>query len=721
MLEVIPMLVRAELTAVDELTVRLAESRPVGEMRASDLLILTEAGREIPVSTLKPKSARDGHARTFRLRTAVQLDLTRHRYRVRTPDGSETAVQVDRLLVDPARFYDRDAVMGAVCNPQHTTFCLFAPTARSVRVVIADGPEGSAGAATHHLHRTDKGLWRLQLDGDYRGKFYGYRVSSPTGGTAAEMTDPSALCACGRCPRTMLVHLEDTNPPGFDPSWQPKLDSYADAVVYELSVRDFTIAANSGVRHRGLFLGLTESGTTLPDDDTVKTGLDHLVELGITHVQLMPVQDFYNEETFEGTYDWGYMPVHFNSPDGWFATEVIGDARIRELKQAVQAFHDRGIAVCMDVVYNHTAGKAPFEGIVPGYYYRMTRDGGFSNGSGCGNEFDSESPMGRKFMIESLCYWVTQYGIDGFRFDLMGLHAPKTMYSIRDALKRIKPNIMIYGEPWTAAETTLRHTTDRQQVRGTGIAAFNDGFRDAIKGDRDGGGLGFIQAGERIDGIKDGVAGSVSGWAEHPTDAVQYCAVHDNLTLWDKLAQSVSGAPDEIKKRMQCFAGLTGLTAQGLAFIHSGQEFCRSKQGNSNSYNAPDEINQIDWSLKKSNAEVFAYYRGLIALRRVHPLFRLRTGDQVRRQLTFIDEVPHHKCLAYTLDADQLPGEPWSAALVLLNGDSNDQTFALPKGRWSVHADHRQASVEPLRQADGSVSLPAHSGMVLAQPPSGSI
>lgn len=670
---------------------------------------------EVPVSAVKPKFARDDRAKTFRLRTAAALDFTRHDYRVRTSGGGEAAVQVGRLLADPARFYDENAVMGAACTPRGTTFRLFAPTARSVRVIIAQCPDGSDKPVAHIMERADKGLWRLHLDGDHRGKFYGYRVSSAGGGTAAEVTDPSAVCACGLRTRSLLVHLEDTNPPGFDPSWQPKPDAYVDAVVYEMNVRDFTIAANSGVRRRGLFLGLTETGSTLPDDPAVKTGIDHLTELGVTHVQLMPVQDFLNEETFDGTYDWGYMPMHFNSPDGWFATEPIGDARIREFKQAVQAFHDRGIAVCMDVVYNHTAGEASFERIVPGYYYRMTRDGGFSNGSGCGNEFDSESPMARKFMIESLCYWVTQYGIDGFRFDLMGLHAPKTMGQIRDTLKRIKPNIMIYGEPWTAAGTTLRHTTDRRQVRGTGIAAFNDSFRDAIKGDRDGGGPGFVQVGERIDGVKDGVAGSIGSWTEHPTDTIQYAEAHDNLTVWDKLVQSAPDVPDDIKKRMQCLAGFIVLTAQGIAFIHSGQEFCRTKQGNNNSYNAPDEINQIDWSLKRSNADVFAYYRGMIALRKAHPLFRLRTGDEIRRRLAFIDDVPCHKCVAYTLDGADLPGELWSAALVLLNGDSNDQTFTLPQGRWSVHADHERASIDPFRETDGSVTLQSHSGMMLSR------
>ncbi|MFH0980367.1 MAG: type I pullulanase [Planctomycetota bacterium] len=716
MAEVNSRLVYAELSSTDEVMVRFAERCPCDEVRADDFVILNDGGLEIPVQAVRPMFAREGRAKTYALRAAHMLDFTMHSYRVRTPHAGEAVVQVGRLLADPTKFYDPDAVMGAVCTPPGTTFRLFAPTARSVRLVIADRPDPRDPGVTHSMQRGDKGIWHLHLDGDWHGKFYSYRVSTPGGGTTEEVSDPSAVCACGNRPRTLLVHLPDTHPPGFDPTWQPRLDSYVDAIVYEMSVRDFTIALNSGVQHRGLFLGLAESGTHLPDDPVVKTGLDHLVELGVTHVQLMPVQDFENEETVGDAYNWGYMPVHFSSPDGWFATEPVGDARIREFKQAVQAFHERGIAVCMDVVYNHTSPRASFEKIVPGYYYRTTRDGRLSNGSGCGNEFASENPMAKKHMIDSLCYWVTEYGIDGFRFDLMGLHAPRTMRDVRTALKRIKPNLMLYGEPWTAGATTLRRVTDKGQVRGRGIAAFNDGFRDAIKGDRDGGGPGFIQTGDRLDGIKDGLTGALGSWAKDPADALQYCEAHDNLTTWDKLLQSVPRVPEDIKKRMQGFAGFIVLTAQGIPFIHSGQEFCRSKKGNTNSYNAPDEINQLDWSLKKVHADVFAYYRGLIALRKAHPVFRLRTGDEVRRRMAFMDQVPHFKCVAYTLDGTDLPGEPWSRAVVLLNGDGNDQMLLLPEGEWHVFADHERASVQPFQRAADYVTLKAHAGMVLGRP-----
>ncbi len=709
------MLVQAELSAWDEITVRFAGRRPVEEVHAADFVVITDGGREIAVREIQAKFVREGQAKTFMLCTTTALDFTRQQFRVVATGAGEAVVRVGRLLADATKFYDADAVMGAVCTPEGTTFRLFAPTARSVRLVIAERPEVGGPAVTHEMHPGDKGLWHLHLEGDWRGKFYSYRVSAPGGGTTGEVSDPAAVCACGDPPRTLLVHLPETNPPGFNAAWQPQLESYVDAVIYEMNVRDFTIAANSGVRYRGLYLGLTESGAHLPEEPAVRTGLDHLVELGVTHVQLMPVQDFENEETFNGPYNWGYMPVHFNSPEGWYATAPIGDARIRELKRVVQAFHDRGIAVSMDVVYNHTSSRAPFERIVPGYYYRQTVDGRLSNGSGCGNEFASERPMAKKLLLDSLCYWVTEYGMDGFRFDLMGLHAPQTMRDIYAVLKRIKPGIMVYGEPWTGGPAALRRTTDKGQVRGRGIAAFNDGFRDAIKGDRDGGAPGFIQTGERVDGVKDGVTGSIGNWTRDPADAVQYCEAHDNLTTWDKLVQSVPDVPTDIKKRMQCFAGFLVLTAQGTPFIHSGQEFCRSKKGCNNSYNAPDAINRIDWSLKKTNADVFAYYRNLIALRKAHPVFRLRTGDQVRRRLAFLDELHRFKGFAYRLDGADLPGESWSRAIVLVNGDANDQVFALPEGEWPVYADHERVSLTPFGKATRSVTLRAHSGMVLGK------
>ena len=308
--------------------------------------------------------------------------------------------------------------------------------------------------------------------------------------------------------------------------------------------------------------------------------------------------------------------------------------------------------------------------------------------------------MVRKFIVDSLAYWVSEYGVDGFRFDLMALIDLDTMLAVRDRLRQINPSVLLYGEPWAGGQAAgLAHLTDKQAVRGTGLGAFNDDFRDAIKGDRNDGPPGFIQNGDRLDRVRRGVQGALDDSALNPADAITYCEAHDDLTTWDKLLQSASDAPEALKKRMQRLAGLLVLTSQGMSFLDGGQEFCRSKGGNHNSYNAPDAVNQYDWSLKKANADVFAYYRGLIALRKAHPVFRLRSGDDVRKRLQFLRSAPASRCLVYQLDGRALPGETWTTVLVLLNGEAADQTFALPPGTWKVVADADRAGVEPLVEA----------------------
>jgi len=323
--------------------------------------------------------------------------------------------------------------------------------------------------------------------------------------------------------------------------------------------------------------------------------------------------------------------------------------------------------------------------------------------------------MARKFMLDSVRYWVTEYGVDGFRFDLMGLHDLETMRLIRDELHKIDPSILVYGEPWTGGASGLKEITNQQRVAGTGLAAFNDHFRDAVKGERDGGPPGFIQAGDRIEGIFRGVMAAIDDWTRQPFECLTYCECHDNLTTWDKLLQSAPKVTEEMRARMQRFAGLLVLTSQGIAFLHSGQEFCRSKSGHHNSYNLPDSVNQVDWSLKQRHAKVFAYYRGLIALRQAHPALRLRTADEIRKRINRLTDAPTDRCLVYAIDGTGLAGEPAETLLVLLNGESKDQVFSLPTGRWRVLADADRAGTEPLGEAQGRVTAAAHSGMVLAQ------
>lgn len=630
------------------------------------------------------------------------------------PAHPPRVVNVGGVEIDAAECHDPDAELGARYTPAATTFRVFAPTAESVEVILARRHTGGR-VATRPLRTAGRGIWTAAVTGDHKGKYYAYRLAGPGLDPKREAGDIYATCAAGPGPRTLIVDPAETRPPGFDPTAFVQLGSPLDAVVYEAHVRDFTIAPTCGAQAAGQYRGFAEAGTHLPDDPSVPTGLDHLCELGITHVQLMPVQDFANGETSADPYNWGYMPVFHNSPDGWYASAADGPQRIREFRQLVQALHDRGIGVILDVVYNHADPTAAFDALAPGYYFRRRADGSYFNGSGCGNEFASELPMARKFILDSVRYWATEYGIDGFRFDLMGLIDRTTLLEIRDALRAINPSALIYGEPWVAAPSGLDAVTQKEHVAGTGIAAFNDCFRDAIKGDRDGGPPGFVQTGERIDRIRQGILAATNGWATEPADVVTYCECHDNLTTWDKLIQSAPGSTYHLKKRMQRFAGFLVLTAQGIPYLHAGQEFCRTKWGNRNSYNLPDAVNQLDWLLKRRSRDVFAYYRGLIALRRAHPALRLRSTAEIRERLTFADDTPSPRCLACTLDAAGLPDEPHAALLLLLNGDHRDHDFPLPAGTWQVLADDYRAGPQPLAELGNAARVKAHSGMLLAR------
>ena len=709
--DVSPRLLGAALDEIRAITIRFTHSLPL--IPAREVVLHNRSGEEIPaarVQAIRPST--QGRTRTFRVETATPLDIFSETYTVTVEGFDPQRVRLGRVLASE-RFFDPNARMGAVHSPTATTFRVFSPMADAVEVVIAPACDGEPGAS-HPMAINPRGVWEASVPGDLKGQYYSYKLSGPGLDAAREVTDIAAVCAQGVSGRAMIVDLDATDPPGFDPTAHVRLDSPTDAVIYEMHVRDLSISADSGISHKGKYLGIAEAGTHMPDDPKVKTGLDHLSELGVTHVHLLPVQDYDNDEHRE-EYNWGYITTFFNTPEGWYATTPDGDARIREFKQAIKALHDRGIGVVLDVVYNHTSGRATFDLLAPGYYFRMRPDGSYWNGSGCGNEFASEHPMARKFIVDSLAYWTTEYGIDGFRFDLMGLTDLDTMLAIRDRLRAINPSVLLYGEPWTGGASGLAQLTDKTVIRGTGIAAFNDNFRDAIKGDRNDGAAGFIQNGDRLDSIRKGVEGGVHDWAKMPTDVINYCAAHDNLTTWDKIVQATPKASDELRRRMQRFAGLLVLTSQGTPFLHAGQEFCRSKGGNHNSYSSPDEVNLIDWRLKKSNHDTFAYYRGLIALRQAHPVFRMRTKELVKRRLQFLRNVPTPRCLVYRLDGRRLDGESWESVLVLLNGESTDQTFDLPPGTWQVVADADRAGEEALFEAVEKVKVLGHAGMVLRQ------
>ena len=707
-----PRVRRVTLDADRHLTVRFSHRLPVADWTPEKFKVHTSSGKALPARAVYPFRHRGDRCALYSIELDVPFDWPRTAYALEVEGFGTHNAQMGFLAKDINRFYDAEAILGALYSPQHTTFRVFVPGAIRVRVVIADEPGGNVGLHEHEMIVDDHGIWSVIVPGDLHGKFYAYKFSGFDFDPDAEITDIYAVCTQARNARAMLVDLRRTDPPGFREHQPPALDSIVDAIIYEMHVRDFTIAADSGVVHKGKYAGLNEPGTHLVDDPTVATGLDHLSELGVTHVQIMPVHDFDNDETPDDPYNWGYMPVHFNSPDGWYASTASGCEKIRELKTAIRTLHDRGVGVILDVVYNHTAPPATFEKTVPNYYYRLTDAGNFSNGSGCGNEIDSQSPMARKFIIDSVLYWANEYLVDGFRFDLMGLIDIETLAELRRRLDEIRPGILLYGEPWTGGHTPLKPVTSKHIIRGSGIAAFNDTFRDVIKGDPDGNEPGFLQLGYHRGGVEQGLRGSVDDWAQDPTDSINYFAAHDNLTAADKLAKSAPDVPEEIRKLMLRFGALILFTAQGCPFIHSGQEMCRTKQGCHNSYNQPDDINRIDWSWKKMHADNVQYFAGLIALRKAHPVFRLRTTDQVHRRLAF-QHAPNPCAVVCHIDASEMDEDSAERIILLLNGAVYDAEFELPEGDWPVYADTDRAGLEPLRTISGPVTLHPHTGLLL--------
>jgi pullulanase len=604
--------------------------------------------------------------------------------------------------------------LGFHYTPARTTFKTVATNAEKVMVHLYDQPD--SGTPVTYQMQPEGELWQRVVDGDLLGKYYTLQVVRDSV-DSREFIDPWSRSNTNTYGRGLI--FTDNTPIAAS----PKLSRKTDAIIYEVHVRDFSIAPNSGINAKGKFLGFTEKGTRLSTDSAIKTGIDHLVELGVNVVQLLPVQDFDNDET-NPTYNWGYMPMNFNSPDGWYASDLTDASRVIELKKLVSALHEADIKVTLDVVYNHTAENKDlnpwaFESLAPGEYYRYTLDGGYWNGSACGNEFKSEGRLGRDFIVQSTKYFVEEFDIDGYRFDLMGLIDLETMQEVVKTLRTIKPDILIYGEPWTAAATPIEPTVKGVQ-KGQGFAVFNDHFRDGVKGSVFDHGPGFVQTGINIDRVKAGIKGSIDDFALNPDETLNSVEAHDNHTLWDRLIVSTKGQSDADRIRMHKMSAVLVLTAQGIPFIHAGQEFMRSKFGNENSYNAPDSINMMRWDLKKTYNDVFQYHQGLIALRKAHHLFRFATAEQVRRNLRFFDDdlnIPlPDKVVAWQIKAGVSP-ETWSEAVVIVNAEDKDVTVALPEGDFHLYANAEIASVKPILAETiiGKILVERKSAVILGQ------
>jgi len=619
--------------------------------------------------------------------------------------------------------------LGAVYSPDSTAFRVFAPTALGVSVMLYSSRQSAAGWEVPMSPDCD-GTWLAVVFGDLAGICYTYRVFH--GGCVKEAVDPYARALTVNGGRGVVIDPASTDPEGWAGDERPPLAAATDAVVYEVHVRDFSISPDSGTQHRGRYLGMSEHGTRGPGG--VSTGVDHLVELGITHVHLLPIQDFASvDELSPDGYNWGYDPFHFFVPEGSYSCRPeCAASRVTEVKRMVQALHRAGLRVVLDVVYNHTysTDDSPLQTIVPGYYHRTDAAGVFTNGSGCGNELATERPMVRKLIVDSLKYWVREYHVDGFRFDLMALIDCDTMQEIACELRAIEPSLLLYGEPWTGGPSGLCHTRmfTAGRQRSTGIGMFNDAFRNAIKGDNDGGRPGYATGAAGCEReIAKGVVASIrysdglSGFAQEPGECVNYVSCHDNLTLWDKIARSNAFDSKGDRISMDLLAQAIVLTSQGIPFLEGGAELLRTKRGHHNSYRAGDEVNQFEWWRKHEFREVFDYYRGLIEVRRAHPAFRMTTAAQVRAAVRFIPGPPG--TVLFELDGS-VCGDEWDFIAVIYNANRHEVEIALPThGEWSIVVARRQAGTRPLDDSaymvkdeegdDVRVRVPAISAMVL--------
>ena len=630
--------------------------------------------------------------------------------------------QTNQQLSHPADKFVCTQQLGAIYTTQATTFRVFAPTAEKVVLHLYQTPI-KGNAELFPMSKNQDGSWEVLVSRDCLGLYYTFTASGSDPGfdPKRELMDPYAHAVSAYNGRAIVVYDD------FKVSPRPQFP-LADSIIYEMHIRDFTIDPDSSIQQRGKYLSLTEEGTHLYQRPDISTGLDHLIDLGINTVQIMPVMEFQNQENVD-QYGWGYDSVHFNSPENSYSINSLDRNPVRELKQMVDTLHKKGIRVILDVVYNHTMEDIKnkvysFEGFVPGYYYRRKMDGSYWNGSGVGNEFRSEAPMARRFIIDSVKYWANEYEIDGFRFDLMGLIDLETMKQITQELHKIDSNILVYGEPWSAGETPIS-ITDKGKQRSQGFSVFNDNFRDALKGSvfqpRE---RGYIQTGNNIEKIKIGILGSTQDFTDNPQESLNYVECHDNHTFWDRLMISTlddSNLTDADRRAMDRLGAAILFTSQGVPFFQSGQEFLRSKGGNENSYNKPDAVNMIRWREKAVNYDIYRYYQGLIKLRKNHPIFRLTNAIEIKQSIKFLDQDLNYQLpagvIAYLM-TDTTGKDSWQRALVLLNASDKTHKLTIPEGNWCVFVDQFNSGNEPLfsgKNINKEIETPKHSVLILGE------
>lgn len=632
------------------------------------------------------------------------------------------------------KYFYSGSDLGATYTKEQTSFRLWSPLANKVNLFLYDKGYKSKPYDKIKMKKDIKGTWFAEVNEDLHGVFYTYEIDYDK--EKMEVVDPYAR-ACGvNGERGMIVDLERTNPDNWMNEVRPELSNATDSIIYETHVRELTIHKTSGVTHNGKFLGLTEEGTRSPEG--LKTGLDHLVELGVTHIQLLPVFDFgsIDESKLDvPQYNWGYDPVNFTCIEGSYSTNPIdGEVRIKEFKQMVQKLHENNLRVVMDVDYSHSflTEEANLYKICPHYFYRHDESGERSNGSLGGSELATERPMVRKFIIESICYLAKEYHIDGFCFNQMGLMDIDTMNKLREALDEIDPSILLYGYGSTASDTPLlsyNQAIKDNMAQMPRIAAFNDDSRDGIRGhvhyhEQPG----FVNGGVNMEEIvKYSIVGATEHaeidyeklgyvkkvWADQPIQTINFASNHNYLTLYDKIVETTEGLDMDTRIKMAKMANAIVLTSQGIPFILSGEEMLRTKNGDQNSYKSPDMINQIVWNSKYDHLDLFKYYKGLIELRKQHPAFRMTQTEMIQNHLRFLN-TPVSNTIAYTI-TNSANNDSYTDIVVLFNANTSEVKFKLPHfGVWNVVVDGEQAGVEVLHKFTGDeVIIPELTTLVL--------
>lgn len=630
--------------------------------------------------------------------------------------------------------YDGDDLELTV-DSKGTRWRLWSPAADAARVIIYPTGINTAAIDTIAMTKAEKGTWTASVPQQLYGRYYTFSINQD-GKWLKETPGVWAKAVGVNGERAAIIDFSKTNPEGWSADKGPAIKHINDAVIYEMHHRDFSEHPSSGIANKGKFLALTEAATTNPEGEA--TGIDHLKELGVTHVHILPSYDYNSVDETNlpaNQYNWGYDPLNYNAPEGSYSTNPSDPAtRVIEMKEMVKNLHDNGIGVIMDVVYNHTADNddSNFSLTAPGYYYRHRPDGSYSDASGCGNETASDRQQMRDFIVNSVKYWAKEYHIDGFRFDLMAIHDIETMNAVTAALKEINPDIFVYGEGWTAGDSPLpveRRALKENVSKMPDIAVFSDDIRDAVKGHyTDAADRGFATGKPGLEEtVKIGIvaatdhpqvdyskgANSKFPYAAAPTQVINYVSCHDDLMLTDKLRKSMPDATDAERQRAARLAQTIVLTSQGTPFIFAGEEIFRDKKGVHNSYCSPDSINAIDWNLKHTNADQMAYYRELIKLRKAHPAFRMTTTADVARHLKFDKTEPG--LISYSL-TDNANGDAWKEIKVIFNGSDEPREVKVPKGEWIVIADDGRINAEGLSTTrGGKLTAAPRAALILAR------